>query len=209
MWYTPTFAIHKNIGYRSPFSAEELAHDFLFLVVSQSVETDDAQGLRVPQHVSVHYLATFLALELLRIIFPLDAVLIKLEVVTFRIGAESDRFGVGEFFFHTHPIVFFDWNLYKDNSFLFVEVERFFREFLSDEQLDGEERFSFGIEQGDIRMMPFDGDFRREGSYLLKQVFGVFPITIRARPFDEKCFLLLYFLLEEGNGLLMEIVTKN
>ena len=113
--------------------AEELAHDFLFLVVSQSVEADDAQGRCVTHHISVHHFAAFLALEFLGIIFPMDTILIELEVITFRIGAESHRLGLGEFFLHPHPIVFFDLNLYKDDPFFFVEMERLLREFLSDE----------------------------------------------------------------------------
>ena len=76
----------------------------------------------------------------------MDAVLIELEIVTLGIATESHRIGVGEFFFHSHPIVFLQWNLKEDDSFLFVEMERFLREFLADENLDGKEWLSFGIE---------------------------------------------------------------
>ena len=90
----------------------------------------------------------------------MDTVLVELEVVTLRIGTECDRFGVGEFLFYPHPVVFFQLDQDEDNPFLLVEMNRLFREFLSDEQLDGEERFPFGIQQGDVRLMPFDGQFR-------------------------------------------------
>jgi hypothetical protein len=41
MWYATAFAIHQNVGYGGTFSTEELAYDFLFLLIVQTVDSDD------------------------------------------------------------------------------------------------------------------------------------------------------------------------
>ena len=70
----------------------------------------------------------------------MDAGLVKLVVVTFRVGAEGDGVGFRKFFFHFHPVVFFQLELDEDDAFFFVAVEGFLGELLSDEQLDGYDR---------------------------------------------------------------------
>ena len=146
MRHAPAFAIHQDVRHRCPLAPEELAYDFLLLVVLQTVEPDDTKGRRVAHHISIHHLATLLALELLRIIFPMNTVVIELEVIAFRIGTESHRFGIREFLFHLHPVVFFQPHLDEDDAPVFVEVECLFGQFPSDEQFDGDERTAFGIE---------------------------------------------------------------
>ena len=160
MRHAPAFAIHQDVRHRCPLASEELAHDFLLLVVLQAVESDDAKGRSVAHHISIHYLATLLALELLRVILPTDAVVIELEVVALCVGTESHRFGIREFFFHLHPVVFFQPHLDEDDAPVFVEVERLLGQFPSDEQFDGDERTAFGVEQSDVGMMSFDVDIR-------------------------------------------------
>ena len=156
MRYTSAFAIYQDVCCRTTFAPEELADDFLFLVLTKTVETNDAQGGCVTHHVSIDYLAALLALELLCIIFAVDAVLIELEVVTFGIGTESYRFGMRQFFFHLHPVIFFQLDLDEDDSFLFVEVDGLLGEFPSDKQLDGKEWMTFIIQEGDVRSMSVD-----------------------------------------------------
>ena len=146
MRHASAFAIHQDVRHRCPLASEELAHDFLLLVVFQAVESDDAKGRSVAHHISIHHLAAFLTFELLRVILPTDAVVIELEVIAFRIGTESHGFGIREFFFHVHPVVFFQSYLDEDDAPVFVEMECLFGQFPSDEQFDGDERTTFGIQ---------------------------------------------------------------
>ena len=154
----PAFAIYEDVGHCCPLAPEELAHDFLFFVVTKSVQAYDAQGGCVAYHISIDYLTTLLALEFLCIVFAVDAVLVELEIVTLGIGTESHRFRMGKFFFHSHPIVFFQLDLDEDDAFFFVEVKNLFGEFLADEKHDSNEWLAFIIQKGNVRSMPVDGE---------------------------------------------------
>ena len=52
----------------------------------------------------------------------MDAAVVELIVIAFGVGAEGNGIGSGEFFFHLHPIVFFQLYLNEDDAFFFVEV---------------------------------------------------------------------------------------
>lgn len=90
----------------------------------------------------------------------MDAGVVELIVVAFGVGAEGDGIGSGEFFFHLHPIVFFQLYLNEDDAFFFVEVEGFLGELLSDEEFDGYERLSLCIEKRDVGMLFAKGVIR-------------------------------------------------
>ena len=77
----------------------------------------------------------------------MDAGLVKLVVVTFRVGAEGD--GVG-----------FQLELDEDDASFFVAVEGFLGELLSDEQLDGYDRLSLRIEECDVGALIAKGVIR-------------------------------------------------
>ena len=79
----PAFAIHQNIGHGRSFASEKFVDDILFLIVTETVYSDDAQSGSVTYHIAIDYLSAFLALELLGVILAVDAVGIKLEIVTF------------------------------------------------------------------------------------------------------------------------------
>ena len=42
--YATAFSIYQDVGHGGALASEVLAHDFLFFVVVQTVESDDAQG---------------------------------------------------------------------------------------------------------------------------------------------------------------------
>ena len=90
----------------------------------------------------------------------MDAGLVELVVVTFRVGAEGDGVGLRKFFFHFHPVVFFQLELDEDDAFFFVAVEGFLGELLSDEQLDGYDRLSLRIEECDVGALIAKGVIR-------------------------------------------------
>ena len=108
----------------------------------------------------------------------MDALMIKLVVVAFRIGTEGNGVRSGELFFYLHPIVFFQLYLNEDDSFFFVEVECFLGQLLSDEQFDGYNRLSLSIEKSDVRTMSVYGVTGSYGGYLLEQILGVGPVAI-------------------------------
>ena len=90
----------------------------------------------------------------------MDAGLVELVVVTFRVGAEGDGVGLRKFFFHFHPVVFFQLELDEDDASFFVAVEGFLGELLSDEQLDGYDRLSLRIEECDVGALIAKGVIR-------------------------------------------------
>ena len=138
----------------------------------------------------------------------MDAAVVELVVVAFRIGAEGNGIRLGELFFHLHPVVFFQLDLNEDDTSFFVTVESFLGEFLSDEQLDGYDRLSLGIEKSDVGMLFAKGVVRRDGGYLLKQILGIGPVAIGTRPSDGKFFLLAEVSLQESYGCLQEEMVK-
>ena len=103
---TTAFAINQNIGHGSPFSSEIFAHDFLFLVISQSVQPNDTERGGVPDHVSIYHFAAFLAFEGLTDVFPLDTILEELKIITFSVVAKTHFVRMVQLFFHLLPIVF-------------------------------------------------------------------------------------------------------
>ena len=174
----------------------------------QAVKTQHAESGGVPHHVSVHHFPAFLALELLCVIFPSDAVPVELEVVTFPVSAEGDGFGSGELVFHLFPVVFRQWILDQDDSLFLIEPDGLLRELSPDQKFQGEDWMALVIQQGDVRTMPFDVEPDDCLAHLLQQVLFVLPDAVRTRPPHGERLPEFNMLLKDVQGLLTEQVME-